>query len=259
MRWFLDGTWIYPSSTSCNGIIYGRGYTYLTHPDNFPATDHGYVDPDAFIQAHGGEPLTPIGLPDPRGPALTLSAASADLNIDPTQPSIERGLVAAKPAPFDLGGPESGAISATIKIAPVLFDSTVITAPLAVFASPEIPAPGVISTDTLTYTAYLPLIVRIYPKQEPACVEGQDLLSNGGFEGGVGSAPWAQVKNGTSDLISTTQAFSGTYGLWLGGRNTADEEVLQSFVVPYYTDALTLTFKRLLTTQEVEPNRVRPL
>ena len=31
-----------------------------------------------------------------------------------------------------------------------------------------------------------------------------------------------------------------------------DEEVLQSFVVPYYTDAVTLTFKRLLTTQETE-------
>ena len=110
-----------------------------------------------------------------------------------------------------------------------------------------------ISTDTLTYTAYLPLIARSDFPQEPACVEGQELLSNGGFEDGVGSAPWVQVQNGTSDLISTTQAFSGTYGLWLGGRNTADEEVLQSFVVPYYTDALTLTFKRLLTTQEVEP------
>ncbi len=237
----------------CNGIIYGRGYTYLTHPDNFPAPDHGYVDPDAFIQAHGGGPLTPIGLPDPRVPALTVPAASADLNIGPAQSSIERGPLAAKSSLFDLGGPDSGAISATIKTAPMVFDSTVITAPIAVLASPEIPAPGVISTDTLTYTAYLPLIVRVDPKQEPACVEGQDLLSNGGFEGGVGSEPWVQVKNGTSDLISTTQAFSGTYGLWLGGRNTADEEVLQSFVVPYYTDALTLTFKRLLTTQEVDP------
>ncbi len=30
--------------------------------------------------------------------------------------------------------------------------------------------------------------------------------------------------------------------------------MLQSFVVPYYTDALTLTFKRLLTTQEYQPD-----
>jgi hypothetical protein len=93
----------------------------------------------------------------------------------------------------------------------------------------------VIGTDTLTNTTYLPLIVRNDPRQQPACVEGQDLLSNGGFEDGPGSAPWVQVKNGASDLISNTQHYSGTYSAWLGGRNTADEEVLQSFIVPYYT------------------------
>ena len=95
--------------------------------------------------------------------------------------------------------------------------------------------------------------MRNYPKQEPACVEGQELLSNGGFESGPGSAPWVQIKNNTSDLIGSTQPYTGQYGLWLGGRNVADEELLQSFVVPYYTEALTLTFKRLLTTDEVEP------
>jgi hypothetical protein len=68
-----------------------------------------------------------------------------------------------------------------------------------------------------------------------------------------GSAPWVQVKNNTSDLIGSTQVYAGLYSVWLGGRNTADEEVLQSFSVPYYTDALTMTFKRLLTTQETEP------
>ena len=76
---------------------------YLTHPDNFPAPDHGYVDPDAFIQAHGGGPLTPIGLPDPRGPALTVSAASADLNIVADAVSIERGPLAAKSCPVRSG------------------------------------------------------------------------------------------------------------------------------------------------------------
>ena len=79
------------------------------------------------------------------------------------------------------------------------------------------------------------------------------MLSNGGFEDGPGSAPWVQVKNSTSEIIDNTQHYSGLYSAWLGGRNTADEEVLQSFVIPYYTDAVTLTFKRLLTTQEVEP------
>jgi murein DD-endopeptidase MepM/ murein hydrolase activator NlpD len=256
MRWFLDGTWIYPSYTSCNGIVYGRGYTYLVHPDDFPATDHGYVDPDAFIQARGGPPLTPIGLPDPRQPALTVQAASVDLDPGAEQLAIGAAKPEMEPALFDLGGPQTMEMSATIKVAPPLFDSTVITAPLSVFGAAEIPAPtpSVISTDTLTYTTYLPLIIRNYPRQEPACVERQELLSNGGFESGPGSAPWVQVKNGASDLIGNTQPFSGAYGLWLGGRNTADEELLQSFVVPYYTEAVTLTFKRLLTTQETEPS-----
>jgi thermitase len=133
--------------------------------------------------------------------------------------------------------------------------SALITAPINVLISPGDPAlaPGLVSTSTLTYTSFLPLIVRNTPRQQPACVEGQDLLGNGGFEDGPGSAPWVQVKNGASDLISDTQHYSGSYSVWLGGRNNADEEVLQSFVVPYYTRAVTLTFKRLVTTQEVEP------
>ena len=258
MRWFLDGSQIYPSSTTCNGIVYGRGYTYLVHPDDFPAPDHGYVDPDAFIQAHGGPPLTPFGLPDPRGPVLSAQAASADLNIGAERPAIDSAPLAARPAPFDLGGPDAGGIPSTIKTRPALAQaqSAFITAPIRVLiAPPEVPAPapGAISTDTLTYTTYLPLNLRNRPWQEPMCVEGQELLANGDFEDGPGSAPWVQVKNGASDLISDTQPYSGAYSAWLGGRNTADEEVLQSFVVPYTTEAVTLTFKRLLTTQEVEP------
>jgi murein DD-endopeptidase MepM/ murein hydrolase activator NlpD len=255
MRWFLDGSRIYPSSTACNGVVYGRGYTYLVHPDDFPASNYGYVDPDAFIQAHGGPPLTPFGLPDPRGPALSVQAASVDLSTRAESPAAAPAPSAAKQTPFDLGGLDVGGVSPTIKIAPVLSEPAVITAPINASISSGLPAPapGVISTDTLTTTLYLPLIVRVDPRQQPACVEGQDLLSNGGFEDGPGSAPWVQVKNKASDLISTTQHYSGTYSVWLGGRNTADEEVLQSFIVPYYTEAVTLTFKRLLTTQETEP------
>lgn len=210
MRWFLDGHAIYPVNTSCNSVAsfyYGRGYTYLTHPDNFPPTG-GYVNPDAFIQAHGGPALTPIGLPDPYTPTVTLGALSQDL-------TVSRG--------GSIGAGHSPAST-----------------------------PSSVTTDTLTYTVHLPLIVRAEPRLEPACVEGQELLSNGGFEDGPGSAPWVQVRNNASDLISAAQPFSGAYGLWLGGRDMADDEALQSFVVPYYTDGLTVTFKRLLTTQETE-------
>ena len=258
MRWFLDGSHLYPSSTSCNGVVYGRGYTYLVHPDDFPAAGHGYVDPDAFIQAHGGPALTPIGFPDPRGPTLSVQAWSEDLSIITTTAVSSLASGVAKPAPFDLGGPktgtpDTGAMSDTAKLPPPLAETSVITAPVQFnFLSPvTAPAASIVNTDTQTYTLYLPLVIR--PKEEPACVEGQDLLSNGGFEGGPGSAPWVQLTNGSSGLISRTLPYTGTYSLWLGGRNMADEEVLQSFVVPYYTEALTLTFKRLLTTQETEP------
>ena len=81
-------------------------------------------------------------------------------------------------------------------------------------------------------------------------MEGQELLTNGGFENGPGSAPWVQVRNWTSDLIDDAQHASGLYSVWLGGRLNADEEVLQSFTVPYYTEAVTLTFKRLLSNAQ---------
>jgi murein DD-endopeptidase MepM/ murein hydrolase activator NlpD len=252
MRWFLDGTSIYPSYTSCNGIVYGRGYTYLTYPDDFPAPDHGYVDPDAFIQAHGGPSLTPIGLPDSRQPVLGVQAASADLTIGSGHSSIVAASAAAGSAPFDLGGPDAAGISSTIKLPPAFIESYVITAPINVFTAPigEGIAPQIVHTDTLTLTTYLPMLLLNHPKLEPACVEGQELLSNGGFEDGPASAPWVQLTNGTSDLIDDTRPYSGTYSVWLGGRVNADEEVLQSFVVPYYTDAMTLTFKRLLSNAQ---------
>ncbi len=195
MRKFLDGTNIYPGYPACNGIIYGRGYTYQIHPDNFPAPN-GYIDPDAFIQAHGGSPLTPIGLPDAYGPLMTYSTLNASTPIDQAQPITD--------------------------------------------------------SSSMTYTTYLPVISIEYPKRQPACVEGQNILANGGFEDGVGSAPWVQVRNSTADLISTYRPYSATYSLWLGGRDLADEEVLQAFVMPYYTDGITLTFKRYLTTQETQ-------
>jgi murein DD-endopeptidase MepM/ murein hydrolase activator NlpD len=210
MRWFLDGHSLYPVNTSCNSVpsfYYGRGYTYLIHPDDFPPGS-GYTNPDAFIQAHGGPALTPIGLPDPYAPKVTLSALSQSLSLS------REPIGVAQPSTIDK---------------------------------------SIVTTDTLTYTVNLPLIVRSEPRLEPACVEGQELLSNGGFEDGPGSAPWVQVRNNASDLISAAWPFSGAYSLWLSGRDTADDEALQAFVVPYYTDGLTVTFKRLLTTQETEP------
>jgi hypothetical protein len=150
-----------------------------------------------------------------------------------------------------VGGPDTSEAPDAIKVAPVVSVSAVMTAPVLLTLPTTAPATAII-TEPLTYTAYLPLVAAMLVTPDGSCVAGQELLSNGGFEDGSSSAPWVQVKNSTTELISSTQHFSGTYSLWLGGRNTADEEVLQSFVVPSYTEALTLTFKRLLTTQETE-------
>jgi murein DD-endopeptidase MepM/ murein hydrolase activator NlpD len=252
MRWFLDGSWIYPSYTSCNGIVYGRGYTYLIHPDNFPAPNGGYVNPDAFIQAHGGAPLTPIGLPDPYTPTVTLQAASVDLQVLTATQSI----TAVYKAALDPNAP----ITITkVDPFPTFVYTELITTPvnwLELPLTPTIdlsPTAVLTETDPVTYTVFLPLVSRLYPRQEPACIEGQELLINGNFDGGPGSAPWVQIRNGSSDLIDSMRSVSPAYSLWLGGRDNADEEALQAFVVPYYTDALTVTFKRFLITQETQP------
>lgn len=215
MRWFLDGHNIYPANTSCNSVpsfYYGRGYTYLIHPDNFPSSN-GYVNPDAFIRAYGGPPLTPIGLPEPYVPTMSWQALPP--GGQPSSPGSPIGLKT--------------------------------TAAVPVISAPALPL-----TVTDGYTVALPLIANSSPRLEPACVEGQNLLTNGGFEDGPGSAPWMQVRNSTSELIGTARPYAGAYGLFLGGRNTADEEVLQAFIVPYYTEGLTVTFKRFVTTQETE-------
>ena len=241
MRRFFDGSSIYPSYTSCHSGVYGIGYTYLIHPDDFPAPGAGYVNPDAFIQANGGPALTPYGLPDPYLPLATLQAVSTDVftNVQP----IGAGHVAESDLPISSTktGPINGVASNRLIVAPI--QSLI---PAETLSSSQSPS------STLTYTVYMPLIMRSFPRLQPACVEGQALLTNDGFEGGTASAPWVQVRNGTSDLIENHLPYAGAYSLWLGGRSNADEEALQAFTIPYYTDALTLTFKRYVTTQETD-------
>jgi len=100
---------------------------------------------------------------------------------------------------------------------------------------------------------YLPLLARNFPQQEPACVEGQQILANTGLEDGPSSAPWVQLSNGVSDLIQEDRPHTGAYSLWFGGRDLADEEALQSFVLPHSTEGITLTFQRYVTMTETDP------
>jgi murein DD-endopeptidase MepM/ murein hydrolase activator NlpD len=224
LRYFLDGRNIYGAYAACNSttLYAGRGYTYRTYPDNFPTAGAGYVDPVAFIAANGG--ATP--------PIAVASVVTSTLRVAGPQPALayKGGAPALIDAPLGLPG------SAPLEPAR---DSMISLTMTAAF--------------TPTTALYLPLIAREYPRREPACVEGQQLLVNTGFEDGPSSAPWVQSSNGASDLIQEDRPYAGAYGLWLGGRDLADEEALQSFVLPYYTEGITLTFQRYVTTAETDP------
>ena len=226
LRYFLDGRNIYGPFTNCNSatLIAGRGYTYRVHPDHFPAPDAGYVDPIAFITASSGTHSTD--------------------GISSAAPSVVTSTLRVAGMPLTIAFKDGRAVLVEGSGASVLPDVSLAQ-----------PADALIATPMFTPTAFvhLPLIVRNYPKQEPACVEGQQLLLNTGLEDGPSSAPWVQSSNGAADLIQEDRPYSGVYGLWFGGRDLADEEALQSFVLPYYTEGMTVTFQRYVTTAEIQP------
>jgi len=229
LRYFLDGRNIYGAYTSCNSetLVAGRGYTYRIHPDNFPTPGTGYVDPIAFISTNSGS------APTVSSPAIvtasivtsTLRVGSDDRSDDSLAPEAQRSGVS-RPATDPTGALRRVATTTTLTF-----------------------------TDAFTPTTavYLPLLSRNFPPQEPACVEGQQLLTNTGLEDGPSSAPWVQLSNGVSDLVQEDRPFTGAYSLWFGGRDTADEEALQSFVLPHSTEGITLTFQRYVTTTETDP------
>ncbi len=229
LRYFLDGRNIYGAYTNCNSptLVAGRGYTYRIHPDDFPVPGAGYVDPFAFIAANGG---STTGMAPPV--SSIASIVTSTLRTAASQPSI-----------VDKAG------SPTLLAAPIESPDSLPVEP------PPMSTAVLTATDTFTPTTFvhLPVIIRNHPKQEPACSEGQQLLTNTGLEDGPASAPWVQSSNGTADLIQEDRPYAGAYSLWFGGRDIADEEALQSFVLPHYTEGITLTFRRYMTTTETEP------
>lgn len=222
MRWFLDGRNIYGPYTACNSstLIVGRGYTYRVSPDDFPTPGNGYVDPRDYIDANNNARI-PVR---PMASVLTSTLPLAD--VEPAR-----------------------VIKADTNRPVLINTSYQLTETLN--QTPPLSTTFILST-TDPYTSFLPLTLLNYPYDGPMCIEGQQLLSNTGFEVGPASAPWVQSSNGTVDLIQDSNPFAGTYDLWFGGRNLADEEVLQSFMLPYNTQGITLTLQRYLTTTETE-------
>jgi hypothetical protein len=111
------------------------------------------------------------------------------------------------------------------------------------------PTPTPTPTPTITPT---PL-----PTATPAsipCVEGQDLIVNGGLEQDAGSWPqWMQDDGDTAHnwpLIDDENPYQGIYGIWMGGRNDADEEIYQVITLTDNIDWGEITFQFYITTTE---------
>ncbi len=116
---------------------------------------------------------------------------------------------------------------------------------------------------------YLPIIYKNHaptptplptPSSTPPpvpCVEGQDLIINGSLEQNIGSWPqWVQDDGDPNDnwpLIDTQQPFDGLYGIWMGGRNNADEEIYQVVTLPNNISWAEVKFHFYVTTAETTP------
>lgn len=65
MRYFYDASQIYADYPACNGRVPGRGYTYPTHPDDFPGAGAGYTDPLTFVDMRSSTTETATSTPTP--------------------------------------------------------------------------------------------------------------------------------------------------------------------------------------------------
>ncbi len=83
------------------------------------------------------------------------------------------------------------------------------------------------------------------PSQAP-----QDLLANGGFE--TGTNPWLESSKGGYQLVSTAQAYQGSYSAYLCGYSNCQDVVAQSFLVPQNPGKLTLSYFWALGTQKTD-------
>ena len=99
---------------------------------------------------------------------------------------------------------------------------------------------------------YLP---GVFNMPSSSCIECVELFQNNGFE--AGSTAW--TVNGV-DVIANTghpnlriAPFEGSWLAWLGGRNSADDQLWQDLTVPAGTTNATLTYYIYLTTEETEP------
>jgi murein DD-endopeptidase MepM/ murein hydrolase activator NlpD len=91
--------------------------------------------------------------------------------------------------------------------------------------------------------------------QPPDCTPAE-LVSNGGFEGGLPGTPWTAVNSaGKIDpLIYRTRPHTGVWGGWLGNVVNYTDTLAQPINVPAGAASLTLTFWRQVRSAEPAGN-----
>jgi inhibitor of cysteine peptidase len=67
------------------------------------------------------------------------------------------------------------------------------------------------------------------PSPTPGSGGGEQIV-NGGFESGT--TPWVQYSSGGYQLIDDYRPHTGTYGVWMGGYNNANEYIYQTITIP---------------------------
>ena len=68
------------------------------------------------------------------------------------------------------------------------------------------------------------------PTPTPTSPPGGEKIVNGGFENGA--SPWVQYSSGGYQLIDTTRPHTGSYGVYFGDYNNANEYIYQTITIP---------------------------
>jgi hypothetical protein len=78
------------------------------------------------------------------------------------------------------------------------------------------------------------------PNPPPTSGNGQELLSNGGFENGT--SPWSESSSGGYELITTDHPHSGQYSALLCGYSDCQDIIAQGFQLPSSVSSVTLSY-----------------
>jgi hypothetical protein len=77
-----------------------------------------------------------------------------------------------------------------------------------------------------------------------------NVLVNGDFEGGPGSAPWVQSSANDLELITNDLPHTGSFSIWFAGYNNAVDSIYQTVSIPGGATSASLSYWWYMTTEE---------